>query len=789
MDRRPEQADPLAAPPPDVGAEEAAELAERLFGVTGSLVSLDSERDRNFRIDAADGGRFVLKVHNPADAPSVVDMQTRAMLHIARTDPELRVQRMERTLDGALHAELERPDGARHVVRLLTHLEGRASVEPSELSLDALRDYGGVAARVGRALRGFFHPAADQVILWDIKRAASLRPLVGHVEDRARRALVDRTLDRFEERVLPALGALRAQVVHDDLTLDNVLLDDDGRVTGIVDFGDMAHTPLVCDLAVALGSLLRERENLFETADAAIGGYTSVTPLEDAEAALLADLLATRAAATLVISAWRVRRYPDNTEYITGWDAGSLGILEALWETGPAEVERRFRRSCALVAANPPRPGPSRIPQRELLERRRAALGPALAPLSYDRPVHLVRGEGAWMFDLDGRGYLDCYNNVPVVGHCHQRVTEAIAEQAQTLNTNTRYLHETIVELAERLTATMPEGLDTCMFVNSGSEANDLAWRIATTVTGASGGIVTARAYHGVTAAINDLSPEEWPAGKRPGHVETLPAPDGYRGPYRSEEPGWAERYAAHADEVLETLARRGHRPAALLVDPAFTSDGIFDPPPAYLREVVRRVREVGGLFVADEVQAGFARTGSQMWSFEASGVAPDMVTLGKPMGNGHPVAALVTRRDIAEAFARETDFFSTYGGNPVACAAALAVLEVIEEEDLQRRAAEVGAHLRAGLEGLAALHPLIGDVRGLGLLLGVELVRDRGNREPAAAETDAAMNGLRDRGVLVGSTGRDANVLKIRPPLVLDRDEADLLIARLDKVLFAVAR
>jgi len=780
-------ADPLEAPPPSLGPQRAAEIAARSFGVEGTLRRLGSERDENYRVDARDGARYVLKIHNPADGAEVVDMQTRAMIHIAQTDPELPVQRIQPTIDGEPSAEVEGPGEQTYIVRLLSYLEGRASVEPSELSLPALYDYGVVAARMGRALRGFFHPAADHVILWDIKHAAELRPRVPDIPDPERRGRAERTLDRFAELILPQIPSLRAQVLHDDLTLDNVLLDRAGRVTGILDFGDMAHTALVCDLAVVLGSLLREREGFFEAAGAAIRGYTSVIPFEPQEAGLLAELVAARAAATLAISAWRVAKYPENSAYITGWDAGSDGILKVIDELGIEEVGRRFRESCAIAARRAPHE--RRIPSDELLERRRRALGPALAPLTYAKPVHLVRGEGAWMFDHEGRRYLDCYNNVPVAGHCHPRVAEAISSQVHRLNTNTRYLHETIVELAERLSATMPEGLDTCMFVNSGSEAADLAWRLATTVTGARGGIVSANAYHGVTAAIIDLSPEEWPGGEHPSHVETIPAPDGYRGPYRADSPGWTERYTAHAGEAIEALAARGVRPAAFFLDPAFTSDGIFDPPTSYLQDVVRRVRDAGGLFVADEVQAGFGRIGSYLWSFQASDVVPDMVTLGKPMGNGHPVAAVVARREIVERFAAKTDFFSTFGGNPVACAAALAVLQVVEEEGLQRNAADVGAYVRRGLDELASRHELIGDVRSLGLLLGVELVRDRKTREPAPEETNAVMDGMRERCVLVGSTGPYGNVLKIRPPLVFSRSEADLLLSTLDEVLAAVGR
>ena len=389
------------------------------------------------------------------------------------------------------------------------------------------------------------------------------------------------------------------------------------------------------------------------------------------------------------------------------------------------------------------------------------------------------------MFDPEGRAYLDCYNNVPVVGHSQARVVAAIARQAATLNTNTRYLHETVVDLAERLVATMPPGLDTVMFVNSGSEANDLAWRLATTATGGRGGIVTEWAYHGVSAAIAGLSPEAWPRGARPPHVATIPPPDTYRLP-GADGDDWAHGAAARLDDAVVDLASGGFRPAAVYVDGAFTSDGIFAPPPAYLRDLVRRTHDAGALFVADEVQAGYGRMGDGLWSFEAAGIVPDLVTLGKPMGNGHPVAAVIAGAEIVDRFAAETDFFSTFGGNPVACAAAMAVLDVVQDERLTANAAAVGEEIRAGIRAAAARHPAIGDVRGRGLMIGVELVRDGARRDPDAGLAVRVQNAMRDRGVLVGTTARPGNVLKIRPPLVIGREDVALLLRALEDALAA---
>jgi 4-aminobutyrate aminotransferase-like enzyme/Ser/Thr protein kinase RdoA (MazF antagonist) len=783
MTSSPAGGDPLETPPPTFSLQDAERIATEVFGIPGAASPLVSERDQNVKITTEDGRGFVLKIGNPADDPGVVDMQNRALLHVARTDPTLPVMRLVPALRGEHQVDVVGSDGRSHIARFVTLLPGR-TMEPDELRIDTLYSFGATCARLGLALRGFFHPAAGHPLLWNVKHALDLRPLLGNIPDPERRAIVESVLDRFEEHVAPVFGNLRAQVVHNDLTPDNCLFDVDQRVSGIIDFGDMAHSALVCDFVSTVEPLMGERTDHFTALEATAAGFCSITPFLDEEIAVLPDLLLARWATTAVISAWRVLSHPENAEYITGWDAGVWAMLDTFKEMGFAEYHRRVRE--AVIAAS----GSSRTsrvavaPIAELTERRRRLLGSALSPLTYDRPLHLVRGRGTWLYDDTGRAYLDCYNNVPVVGHSHPFVVEAIARQAATLNTNARYLHTSALELAERLIATMPDGLDTVMFVNSGSEANDLAWRLATTVTGGTGGVVTAFAYHGVTTAISDLSPEEFRESSAPPHVETVPAPDGYRGLHRREEADWEILYAEHVDDALEALAGRGIRPAALFIDSGFTSDGILAPPPAYLQDAVRRWRDAGGLFVADEVQTGFGRPGSHLWGFDVHGVIPDVVTLGKPMGNGHPVAAVVTRADIVDRFAREAEWFSTFGGNPVACEAGLAVLDVIERELVQENAADVGAWVRAELEGLMTRHRSIGEVRSLGLLIGVDLVTDRGTREPAIDLARTVMNDMRERGVLLGTTGPLSNTLKIRPPLVITREEAGVLIQTLDDVL-----
>jgi 4-aminobutyrate aminotransferase-like enzyme/Ser/Thr protein kinase RdoA (MazF antagonist) len=772
--------DVLHAEPPRLTVAHAEELSRTIFGVQGTARPLVSERDQNFAIDAHDGQGWVLKVSNPAEDPEVVEMEVAAVERIAALDPGLPVPRPRPALNGRPIARFE-VDGAAQIVRLLPLLPGR-NARPEELDDQIVRQLGEVVARIGLALRAFFHPAAGRVILWDQQRLPLLFEHVALIAPGPRQELAKRMIRRLSERVLPALPRLRSQVIHNDVTLDNLLLDERGQVTGIIDFGDMAHTALVLDIPATLQSLVRERADILEVAEPLIRGYASILPLETTEAELLGDLLAGRMVQTILISSFRTRRYPDNA-YIHGWSEPAWALLEELDRLGLDEVSRQ-------LAAMARRPVASRRPTDPhaadaLLARRRRILGDALEPLSYRRPLHLVYGDGAWMEDGDGRRYLDAYNNVPVVGHSHPAVVEAISRQAATLNTNTRYLHENVIELGERLVASMPDGLDTVMFVNSGSEANDLAWRLATTVSGGDAGLVTEWAYHGVTAAIADLSPSEWPRGGQSETVETFGAPDTYRGPYAEQDSRQVAR--AEIDGAVSRLAARGRQPAAIYLDSLFTSDGIFVPPSGVVTAIVAGAREAGALYVADEVQCGHGRTGDDMWGFRAWDVTPDIVTLGKPMGNGHPVAALVTRAEIVDRFAAATTFFSTFGGNPVACAAALAVLDVLDEEGLVERAAEIGTRLRSALAELAQRHPAVGDVRGRGLMAGVELVGDRATREPAPGLASAVKDEMRERGVLIGTTGKSGNILKIRPPLCLQPREADLIVSCLDETLTAL--
>ena len=420
-----------------------------------------------------------------------------------------------------------------------------------------------------------------------------------------------------------------------------------------------------------------------------------------------------------------------------------------------------------------------------LLERRNAALAPSYQ-LFYDEPVHLVRGEGVWVYDDDGRRYLDCYNNVPSVGHAHPRVVSALIEQASLLNTHTRYLHGNVIELAERLGAGLPGDLGVCYFVCTGTEANDLAVEIARTVTDNHGVVVTEGSYHGNSALVRLLSTDGYPTDERPDWLGVVEPPNTYRGPFRSPEPDLGLRYAELVDDAIDAIdAAGGHGVAAMLIDPSWDSNGVLVAPDDYVPRAAEIVRRRGGLVIADEVQSGYCRLGEHFWGHTAYGLVPDIVTIGKPMGAGHPVAAVVTTPAIAAAFAERRNYFNTFGGNPVSAAVALAVLNVIDDERLLDNATETGALLGSRLREIGARHEIVGNVQGRGLFWGLDLVRDPATRATIAwADAARLATELRHCGILAGVTGRNANVLKIRPPLVFQPEHVETLADELDDLL-----
>ncbi|XP_070805294.1 ethanolamine-phosphate phospho-lyase [Pituophis catenifer annectens] len=426
----------------------------------------------------------------------------------------------------------------------------------------------------------------------------------------------------------------------------------------------------------------------------------------------------------------------------------------------------------------------------ETLELRKKHIGPSCKVFFAKDPIKIVRAHGQYMFDENGEKYLDCINNVAHVGHSHPDVVKAAVKQMELLNTNSRFLHDNLVQYAKRLTATLPEKLSVCYFVNSGSEANDLALRLARQYSGHYDVITLDHAYHGHLTSLIDISPYKFnQLGKeaKKEFIHVAPSPDIYRGKYREDHEDSAGAYADDVRNIIEKAQKNGRKIAAFIAESMQSCGGQIIPPAGYFQEVAQFVHKAGGVFIADEVQVGFGRVGKNFWAFQLQGedFVPDIVTMGKPIGNGHPMSCVVTTREIAETFgASGLEYFNTFGGNPVSCAIGLAVLDIIEQEDLQGNATHVGNYLFGLLKEQQKKHSLVGDVRGAGLFIGVDLVKDQIRRTPATAEAQHIIYKLKERKILLSADGPYRNVLKFKPPMCFSMEDAKFVVDQIDELL-----
>ncbi len=736
---------------PRFSVADAQRLAKEYYGLAAEVESLPSERDQNFRLRAAGGAQFVLKIANAGEAFEILDLQNKAVHWLEKAAIGLEWPRILRTVSGNEIVPIEGNNGQAHFLRVLTWIDGHcwADVKPHRPEL--LGSLGRALAQMDTALAGFAHTAAQRGHYWDL-RHADLARLHYDLLSPVQRDVVEPLIDASESL---DWDALPASVIHADANDYNVLVDSRGtHVVSILDFGDMVRTATICELAVALAYVMLDEQDPIAAAAQVVAAYHAVRPLSEAEVDALDILAATRLAMSVCYAAYQTRRAPDN-DYLNISNGPAWALLKRLRDFPAGWAREVFRRACGIGRAMAPA---------AIAADRDAHLGPSLS-LSYRRPLHIIRGWREYMYDSAGRSYLDCVNNVNHVGHCHPRVTEAAAQQMALLNTNTRYLHENLAEYVERIAATLPAPLSVVYLVCSGSEANELALRLARNYTGRDEAIVVDTAYHGNTNALIGLSPYKFngPGGKgKPGwvHVVSIPRPGDF---------GFG-------------LPPSG-APAAFFCESALSCAGQVILPPGYLRHAYDAVHAAGGVCVADEVQTGFGRAGSHFWFFETQDVVPDIVTLGKPIGNGHPMAAVITTPEIAQSFANGMEYFNTFGGNPVSCAIGLAVLDIIRDERLQENARETGAYLLNGLRDLAARHPILSDVRGVGLFLGFDM-HDPNTREPATKAADDLVNRMKDLGVLLSTDGPLHNVIKIKPPMVFDQGDACLLLDRLDIVL-----
>ncbi len=767
----------------------AAALCERWFGRTGTATRLPGYNDENFLVTEQGGQRWVLKISPPDTPKGLLQLQNGAMLHLEATLQDYTFSLPQPSLEGDTLVSAQMPAGPPRWLRLLSWVAGSPWTDRHPIEDALVRQLGQCLGRLDEALADFDHPAARHETVWDLRRAMDLWPLTPLVGDSRRRAIVEHVLLDMEMEVLPRLATTRRSIIHNDANEHNILLHkkpgaasraQENSVLGLIDFGDLVLTHTVCEVAIAAAYVLIRSQDLTRLGPL-IAGYHQVMALRDEELALLPGLIAGRLVTSVLKSTEGILARPDNA-YLTTSQDGAWRALDLLMARQPENLAEQFRLSCGLAAGH----DLPAIRPRAILKARRRHLGRNLS-LAYQQPLTIVRGSRQYLFDQRGRAYLDLVNNVCHVGHAHPRVVRALRSQAARLNTNTRYLHPLLVDYAERLVSLLPDPLQVVFLCCTGSEANDLALRLARQATGRQDLVVVDAAYHGHTAALIDASPYKFDSaggnGRAP-HIHVVPCPDVYRGKHRGADAG--TKYAQDVRATLQQAAQGGGA-AAFIVESLLGCGGQIEPPAGYLSRAFEHARQAGALCIADEVQVGFGRVGSHLWGFEAQGAVPDIVTLGKPIGNGHPLAAVVTTAAVADAFDNGMEYFNTFGGNPVSCAVGMAVLDVVRDEALQDNARQVGEHFLTTLRQVADRHPMIGDVRGRGLFLGVELVRDATTLEPAAQEAGQVIEAMKRQGILLSTDGPLHNVLKIKPPLVVDRRDAERFAETLDRSLTAL--
>jgi len=664
-------------------------------------------------------------------------------------------------------------NGQEYICRMLSYLEGKFLVDVPH-SKKLFQSFGKFLAQLDLKFQQFTdYRVAARKLKWDIQYLNLSKKYLDSIPDRKDRSVVHYYYQQYEENVVPWLHELRTSVIHNDANELNVLVAHE-EVSGIIDFGDMSDTFLINELAIAITYACYDKENPLEWANILIESYHEILPLQEKELEVLYYLIAARLCISICNSAC-AREENHNNEYAFVSEKYAWQMLYRWLAINPIAAETSFRRAAGFPVKNP-------LPIEKLLEKRHEHLSSILS-VSYDTPIHMKGAAFQYMYDAYGNSYLDAYNNIPHVGHSHPKVVEAGQRQMAKLNTNTRYLYDSLNEYAEKLLSKFPDSLNKVYFVNSGSAATDLALRMANIHSGNEKIMVMEHGYHGNTRAAIDVSYYKFNNPKGIGkkeHILVAPIPDTYRGKYTNDNGSAGKSYA---EEAIKQIEDSKTPIGAFISEPIIGCGGQVPLAKGYLKQLYPAIRKQGGICIDDEVQTGFGRIGDHYWGYEAQEVVPDMVILGKPMANGHPMGALVCTSDIAASFEKGVEFFSSFGGNPVSCAIALSVLEIIEEENLQVNAKIVGEYYKSLLWGLQERYPCIGDVRGSGLYLGVEIVKDN-SMEPDTGLAHHIKNELRNRYILISTDGPYDSVLKTKPPLCFSKEDAFKTVEQVDNIL-----
>ena len=657
------------------------------------------------------------------------------------------------------------------ICRMLSFLPGSflGDQRPSKKLIFRL---GSFLAKINLKLNSFESDAIRaRTYEWDLQNLLLNKKYIPSISEIKTRRVVGYFFQQFEQLIVPELPSLRKAYIHSDFNEWNVMVREE-NAAGLIDFGDMVYSPLVNEVATALAYITYDKESFFEWATPFLEAYHEKNPLTAEEVSLLYYLIATKLCISICQSANARVLQPEN-KYASLSEKNAIKMLHFLLTINPIAVDQHFLTALGLEKKE-------RKDVSTKLAEREQHLSRVLS-VSYQEPIFMNRSVFQYMYDGYGNTFLDAYNNIPHVGHAHPKVVEAGQRQMSKLNTNTRYLYDLLPEYAEKLLAKFPKKLNKVFFVNSGSEANDLAIRIAKKHTGNKNIVVLEHGYHGHTQTGIDISDYKFNNPKGQGqkdHIIKAPLPKEYQGKFGKG----ASAGALYAKEVIDQINRQKAPIAAFISEPIVGCGGQVPLAPGYLQKLYPEIRKNGGLCISDEVQTGFGRLGSTFWGYEQHGVEPDIVVVGKPMGNGHPIGAVITSSEIAASFAEGVEFFSSFGGNPVSCAIGAAVLDVIEEEGLQENALKVGLYYKSLFTQLQSEDPRIGDVRGDGLFLGVEIVED--GRRPDTHLAQFIKNELRSRNILISTDGPSDNVIKTKPPLVFTKENAALIVEELSRAL-----
>lgn len=608
---------------------------------------------------------------------------------------------------------------------------------------------------------------------WNITDLELNRRYFSEISSSTDRKIVSYFFQQYQEVVLPALSDLKKSIIHNDPNEWNVLVDE-GEVSAIIDFGDLGYSVQIADLAVGIAYACYDKAAPLAWASHILKGFNQTRAIEEDEISILFYLIAAKMCISVCNSAHSRKQNPENS-YATSSEEKAWSLLRKLIEIGPIKAENTFRDAIGLKVK-------PIVEEKRMLRKRQEHISRILS-ISYSKPIHMERAAFQYMYDAHGNSFLDAYNNIPHVGHSHPKVVEAGQRQMAKLNTNTRYLYDSLNSYAHKLLSKFPDSLSKVYFVNSGSAASDLAIRMVEAHVGHKRLMVMEHGYHGNTQTGTDISDYKFSnkAGRgQKDHVIKTAIPDTFRGQYRNNDGSAGLSYAKDAVDLLRNYDSVG----AFISEPIVGCGGQIPLADGYLKSLYPAIRKQGGLCISDEVQTGFGRLGDHFWGYEAHEVIPDIVILGKPMGNGHPIGAVVCTEVVSESFSQGVEFFSSFGGNPISCAIGEAVLDTLNEENLQQNAKEVGDHYRLLFKELQNDFSCIGDIRGSGLFIGVELVKDSEGNDPNTELAQVLKNELRNHNILVSTDGPFDNVIKTKPPLCFTKENASRVVENIFQIL-----